>query len=69
MVASRIDIDGLTEAELIDLNNRIVERLRFFHQARAILECSNFRSVIAFLSNPKEGSRISVCSLDTTRRQ
>lgn len=35
MVASRIDIDGLTEAELIDLNNRIVERLRFFHQARA----------------------------------
>ena len=29
----RIDIDGLTEAELIDLNNRIVERLRFMHQA------------------------------------
>lgn len=34
-VTSRIDIDGLTEAELIDLNNRIVERLRFLHQARA----------------------------------
>jgi hypothetical protein len=28
-----IDIDSLTEAELIDLNNRIVERLRFLHQA------------------------------------
>ena len=31
----KISIDGLTEAELIDLNNRIVERLRFLHQARA----------------------------------
>jgi hypothetical protein len=30
-----IDIDRLTEAELIDLNNRIVERLRFLSQARA----------------------------------
>ena len=31
----RIDIDGLTEAELVQLNNRIVERLRFLHQARS----------------------------------
>ena len=30
-----IDIDRLTEAELTDLNNRIVERLRFLHQMRA----------------------------------
>lgn len=30
-----IDIDKLTEAELIDLNRRIVERLRFLHQMRA----------------------------------
>jgi hypothetical protein len=29
------DIDHLTEAELIDLNRRIVERLRFLHQMRA----------------------------------
>ncbi len=34
-MASKIDIDSLTEAELSDLNNRIVERLRFLHQARA----------------------------------
>ena len=34
-MVSKIDIDRLTEAELIDLNNRIVERLRFLHQARA----------------------------------
>lgn len=31
----RFDIDGLTEAELVDLNNRIVARLRFLQQARA----------------------------------
>ena len=30
-----IDIDELTEAELADLNRRIVERLRFLSQARA----------------------------------
>ena len=34
-MASKIDIDRLTEVELIDLNNRIVERLRFLHQAHA----------------------------------
>lgn len=31
----KIDIDKLTEAELVDLNNRIVARLRFLHQMRA----------------------------------
>jgi hypothetical protein len=30
-----IDIDSLTEAQLIDLNNRIVARLRFLRQAQA----------------------------------
>ena len=30
-----IDIDRLTEAELIDLNNRIVARLKFLQQMRA----------------------------------
>jgi hypothetical protein len=30
-----IDIDKLTEAELIDLNNRVVARLRFLSQMRA----------------------------------
>ncbi len=32
---TKINIDELTEAELIDLNHRIVERLRFFSQMRA----------------------------------
>ena len=31
----KINIDELTEAELIDLNHRIVERLRFLSQMRA----------------------------------
>lgn len=30
-----IDIDNLTEAELVDLNHRIVERLKFLQQMRA----------------------------------
>ncbi|MGY6214594.1 hypothetical protein ACW73L_05460 [Methylolobus aquaticus] len=30
-----IDIDRLSEAELVDLNRRIVERLRFLQQMRA----------------------------------
>jgi hypothetical protein len=39
----RIDIDGLTEAELVDLNNRIVERLRFLSQMRAHDQMLRFR--------------------------
>ena len=31
----KIDIDRLTEAELVDLNHRIVARLKFLHQMRA----------------------------------
>jgi len=40
---TRIDIDKLTEAELIDLNNRIVERLRFLSQMRAHARMLEFR--------------------------
>jgi uncharacterized Fe-S cluster-containing radical SAM superfamily enzyme len=38
-----IDIDQLTEAELIDLNHRIVERLRFLSQMRAHVEMLEFK--------------------------
>ena len=38
-----IDIDRLTEAELIDLNNRIVERLRFLSQMRSHKRMLDFR--------------------------
>jgi hypothetical protein len=38
-----IDIDRLTEAELHDLNHRIVARLRFLHQTRAHASMLEFR--------------------------
>ena len=38
-----LDIDRLTEAELVDLNNRIVERLRFLSQMRAHASMLEFR--------------------------
>ena len=38
-----IDIDRLTETELIDLNRRVVERLRFLQQMRAHRRMLEFR--------------------------
>ena len=38
-----IDIDKLTEEELIDPNNRIVARLRFLNQMRAHSQMLDFR--------------------------
>ena len=39
----KIDIDHLTEAELIDLNHRIVARLRLLNQMRAHADMLEFR--------------------------
>jgi hypothetical protein len=39
----KIDIDKLNEEELIDLNHRIVERLRFLSQMRAHSQMLDFR--------------------------
>ena len=39
----KIDIDQLSEAELIDLNHRIVARLRFLQQMRAHVEMMEFK--------------------------
>lgn len=39
----KIDIGRLTEAELIDLNNRIVERLKLLHQMRAHTQMLEFK--------------------------
>jgi len=41
--AMNINIDKLTEPELIDLNHRIVARLRFLGQMRAHVEMLDFR--------------------------
>ena len=38
-----IDIDNLTEAQLIDLNNRVVARLKLIHQMRAHAQMLDFR--------------------------
>lgn len=38
-----INIDNLTEAELVDLNHRIVERLRFLQQMRAHTQMLTYR--------------------------
>jgi hypothetical protein len=43
VVAMPIDIDRLTEAELIDLNNRVVARLKFLSQMRAHAHMLDFR--------------------------
>ena len=39
----RIDIDQLTESELIDLNRRVVERLRFLNQMKVHSRMLEFR--------------------------
>ncbi|MDZ4347881.1 MAG: hypothetical protein U1E51_36200 [Candidatus Binatia bacterium] len=39
----KIDIDQLSEEELIDLNNRVVARLRFLNQMRAHSQMLDFR--------------------------
>jgi hypothetical protein len=39
----KIDIDKLSEEELIDLNHKIVERLRFLSQMRAHSKMLDFR--------------------------
>lgn len=39
----QIDIDSLTEAELIELNHKVVARLRFLHQMRSHSAMLDFR--------------------------
>jgi len=40
---TKINIDELTEAELVDLNHRVIERLRFLNQMRAHKQMLGFR--------------------------
>lgn len=51
----KIDIDALTEAELIDLNNRIVERLRFL-----LYSCCRWRFTASQASTSPWSSKQSV---------
>ena len=43
--AMQVDIDKLNEAELVDLNNRIVARLKFLSEMRAHAHMLKFRIV------------------------
>lgn len=51
-----INIDKLTEAELIDLNRRIVERLKMIHQLKAHGAMMNYRvgERVYFLDNDNQ---------------
>ena len=49
-----IDIDKLSENELIDLNHRIVARLRFLNQMRAHSQMLDFRIGDRVTLAPKE---------------
>jgi anti-sigma-K factor RskA len=55
----KIDIDKLTEAELVDLNNRIVERLRFLTHMRAHAQMERSVDNISALWRwpPRRGAR------------
>jgi hypothetical protein len=54
----RIDIDGLTEAELVDLNNRVVERLKLLHQMRAHARMLDFKIGDRVSFQPPDGQPV-----------
>jgi hypothetical protein len=58
-VILKIDIDTLNEAQLIDLNNRIVERLRFLRHMRAHSQMLEF-SIGDRVSFQPEGQTLQV---------
>ena len=55
---NRINIDHLTEAELVDLNHRIVERLRLMNQMRAHKAMFEFRIGDRVTFEPEGGSPV-----------
>ncbi|MFB3813784.1 MAG: hypothetical protein ACE14L_06700 [Terriglobales bacterium] len=55
---NRINIDHLTEAELIDLNHRIVQRLRFMSQVHAHKAMLQFRIGDRVTFDPQGGTPV-----------
>jgi len=55
---NRINIDHLTEAELIDLNRRIVQRLRLMSQVRAHKAMLEFRIGDRVTFEPEGGTPV-----------
>jgi hypothetical protein len=64
-----IDIDKLTEPELVDLNNRIVARLRFLQQMRAHASMLAFSLGERVSFQPDGHPSYSVSSRSTTGSQ
>ena len=64
----KIDIDKLTEAELVDLNSRIVARLQFLTQMRAHAQMLRFKIGDRVLFQP-EGHRCLVGMLTRYNRK
>ena len=54
-----IDIDQLTESELIDLNHRIVARLRMMHELNAHTSMLEFRIGDRVAFDPRGGAPVS----------
>jgi|GEM_PF-5292460 len=63
-----INIDQLNESELIDLNRRIVERLRFLRQMRAHTSMLAFQLVTKFASSLTMNPRYSESLRATTKK-
>lgn len=57
-VTMKIDIDQLTESELIDLNHRIVARLRMFAELRAHTSMLEFKVGERVSFKAEDGRRI-----------
>ena len=57
----KINIDELSESELIDLNSRIVERLRFLGQARTHSKMLEFGIGNVWPSRQVETSLLAEC--------
>jgi hypothetical protein len=55
---NRINIDHLTEAELVDLNHRIVQRLRLLSQVRAHKAMLEFRIGDRVTFEPEGGAPV-----------
>ena len=55
---NRINIDHLTEAELVDLNHRIVERLRLMSQVHAHKAMLEFRIGDRVTFEPEDGTPV-----------
>src|SRR5579872_5271466 len=64
---NRINIDHLTEAELMDLNHRVVQRLRLIHQLHAHKAMLEFRIGDRATFDPQRGTPI--CGIVTRYNQ